>query len=276
MTPAFLITFREVIEASLIVATILGILLRFDQFKSVKTVWIATFSATLLSVVILIGGALLGVRVQELYEQHEAAIEGILMITSAIFITWAIFFLHTYFTQYKVNLLRKVKNTIEENKESGIFILTFTAVFREGIEIVLFLSTIYLADNPFAIFLGFIGGLFSGLVLAFTLFRSTIKIQVRYAFQVSSVLLILFAGGLIIRGIHEFNEIGMIPELSTYTIPFIPSAGTFMSEMVKAIFGITQRMNYVQLITYFLYITGMHWYVFFRKTNTPLINSVPI
>jgi high-affinity Fe2+/Pb2+ permease len=38
MIPAFLITFREVIEASLIVVTILGILTKLNQINDIKTV----------------------------------------------------------------------------------------------------------------------------------------------------------------------------------------------------------------------------------------------
>lgn len=90
MLPAFLITFREVLEASLIVATILGVLLKLRQHKSIRTVAVATSAAVMLSIFLLIGGSLLGVRVHDAYSgATEEIIEGILMITSAIFITWA-------------------------------------------------------------------------------------------------------------------------------------------------------------------------------------------
>lgn len=91
MLPAFLITLREVIEASLIVATILGILVKLKQTKGIKTVWLATGAATMLSIILLGMGSILGLRVQEIYEKHEPYIEGILMVTSAVFITWAVF-----------------------------------------------------------------------------------------------------------------------------------------------------------------------------------------
>src|SRR3989344_3176225 len=94
MIPSFLITFREVIEASLIVATIAGILVKLNQKKQLKTVWLATGAAALLSVMLLVFGTILGIKVQEVFELHEALIEGTLMVTTAIFITWAVFFLH--------------------------------------------------------------------------------------------------------------------------------------------------------------------------------------
>ncbi|QQR64201.1 FTR1 family protein [Candidatus Roizmanbacteria bacterium] len=108
MLPAFLITFREVIEASLIVATILGILSKLNQGKSIKTVWTATALAGFLSVILIGVGSLGGLQFQKLYSgKIEQTTEGVLMITSAIFITWAVFFLHKHFSRYKVELLKR-------------------------------------------------------------------------------------------------------------------------------------------------------------------------
>lgn len=113
----------------------------------------------------------------------EQTTEGVLMITSAIFITWAVFFLHKHFSRYKVELLKKVRDSLEGAEQNGLFILVFTAVFREGFEIVLFLSTIYLSTNPQQIFAGFSAGLLSGLLVAIALFAATIRLPVFYAFR---------------------------------------------------------------------------------------------
>lgn len=264
MLPAFLITFREVIEAALIVATILGILVKLKQKKGIHTTYIAAFAAGAASILLLIVGSLLGVRVQELYEEKEEIIEGILMITSAVFITWAVFFLHTYFARYKTKLLQKIKSTVEQQEQKGLFILVFTAVFREGFEIVLFLSTIYLSENPQHILGGFTLGALCALAVAFALFRATLRMPVYYAFRTTSILLILFAAGLLGRGLHEFGEIGLIPEFGEMNIVFLPEASTFVGGIIKAVFGITQKMHLTQLTAYSLYVIIMSWWVFGR------------
>lgn len=266
MLPAFLITVREVIEASLIVATILGILVRLKQTKSIKTVWLATATATGLSIILVGVGSLLGIRVQEVYAgKTEEFIEGILMVLSAAFITWAVFFLHKYFASYKTRLLVKIKETVEKEEQKGLFILAFTAVFREGFEIALFLSTIYFSSNPAQIFTGFVGGAAAGLLISFGLFAATIRLPVFYAFRITSVLLILFAAGLLARGAHEFAEAGMIPQLAKMTFTFLPQKASVAGDMIKAIFGITRQMDAIQLIAYAMYVAGMNWWVFFRK-----------
>ena len=266
MLPAFLITFREVIEASLIVATVLGILVKLKQEQGIKTVWLATAAAAGLSVLLLGLGALLGIEVQEIYTGRiEELLEGIFMVTSAVFITWAVFFLHNYFSNYKVKLLQKVKDTVEKEEQKGLFFLVFTAVFREGFEIVLFLSTIYFSSNPQQIFSGFAGGMIAGLLISFALFSATLKMPVYYAFRISSVLLILFAAGLLARGIHEFAEAGIVPEIGEIIFVFIPAKATFTGDMLKAVFGISQKMDIIQIALYSAYTAFMAWWVFFRN-----------
>src|SRR3989344_6010 len=268
MLPSFLITLREVIEASLIVATILGILTKLHPQKDVRTVWLATASATLVSVIVLGLGSLFGIKVQELYSgKTEEFIEGILMTLSAIFITWAVFFLHTYFAQYKTRLLVKIRGVMEKEEQTGLFWLAFTAVLREGFEIVLFLSTIFFSSNPGAIFTGFAGGLAGGVLISFGLFAATLRFPVLYAFRMTSALLILFAGGLLARGVHEFTEVGVMPELTSITLSFVPEKATLAGDFIKAIFGVTRTMDITQLSVYLGYVAFMTWWVYFQNRH---------
>lgn len=240
MIPSFLITFREVIEASLIVATILGILVKFRHINSIRTVWVAVLAAFSLSLLLLLGGSVLGIKIQELYiGRMEELIEGFLMITSAIFITWAVFFLHTYFGRYKVRLLKKIKTTVEKDHIASLFALVFTAVFREGFEIVLFLTTIYFSSKPAPILGGFGLGLIAGLLVSFAFFKATIKMPVFWAFRFSSLMLILFAAHLLMKGTHAFIEVGILPNI-----------------------------DLLQLSLSLSYIWIMHWWVFVRPIST--------
>ncbi len=275
MLSAFLITFREVIEASLIVATILGILVKLKQTRVIKTVWLATAAATVASFLLLGLGSLLGLKVQEIYTgRTEELIEGILMTTSAVFITWAVFFLHKYFSRHKVQLLTKIKKSVEAQEQKGLFILVFTAVFREGFEIVLFLTTIYFSSNPQQIFTGFAGGLIGGLLVSIALFSATLRLPVYQAFRASSILLIMFAAGLLSRGLHEFAEAGVVPELTRISLPLLPQKGTFAADVIKAIFGITQQMDIAQITLYVGYSSIMFWYVFLiNSTKNNLLST---
>ena len=270
MLPAFLITFREVIEATLIVATILSLLVKLNQKKGVRTTLYATVTATLSSILLIVFGSLFGLQIQKLYTgRTEELIEGILMIVSAIFITWAVFFLHRTFGRKKIQLLKTIQQTVEKNEQKSLFILVFLAVFREGFEIALFLLTIYLSSSPTSIFLGFTGGAAAALLVSAALFTSLLKLPLYKTFRITSVLLVLFAAGLLARGVHEFNELGILPELGKVTFAFIPHTSTFIGSFIQSIFGMSRTMNTVQIFSYFSYTLLMSWILFFRTRKQP-------
>lgn len=267
MFPAFLITFREVIEASLIVATITGILYRLGQRKHLKILLRATLLALVISILLLAGGSLLGYNMHTVYSgKTEEFAEGVMMTLSVFFITWAVFFLHVHFSGHKEHLMKKVKDSIEKEEERGLFAFIFLAVFREGFEIVLFLSSIYLSSKPADIAVGSLGGLLSGVLLSALLFKTSQKVSIRYAYHASTVLLLLFGAGLLARGIHEFAEAGVVPELLKISFVFIPSTGTFIGETLKTLFGITRNMDILQIGGYALYLIIMMAYL--RRSRT--------
>lgn len=269
MIPTLLITFREVIEASLIVATILGILVRLNQKESIRTVWAAACSALLVSFLLVFGGSTIGINIQRLYHgTSEPLIEGILLIISAFFVTWAVFVLHKHFARKKMHMLQKVKEILVQNEQQGIFVLTFTAVVREGIETVLFLSTMYLTNSPTAITAGFAGGVVLGLGVSLLLFSATIHMPVYYAFRATSFLLILFAAGLLARGIGEFLEFIPMPMLPTLTFGFLPTSSTIAGKLIEALLGISRNMHATAAISYSAYIYVMHRWVFVRSGRT--------
>lgn len=269
MFPSFLITFREVVEAAFIVVTLLGIVTNLKLFHARRTVWQATAFAAILSVALIGIAGILGLKLHTVYVGRvEEITEGVLMFISAIFITWAVFFLHNFFSQQKGLLLQKVKKTIEEQEFKGLFILVFTAVFREGFEIVLFLSTIFISTNPQDIFIGSFIGIFLGIVLSLLLFKTTQRLPMVYAFRITSILLVLFAAGLLARGVHEFAEAKLIPEFFEMTFTFIPEKTTFVGGMIKSLFGLTRKMDIVQIGVYIIYSLGMAVYFFFPHRHS--------
>lgn len=268
MLPAALITFREILEASLIVATILGILSKLHFHQSVKTVWIATASAIIVSILLLFMGSLVGVKIHDVFEDHEPIFEGSMMIISAFFVTWAVFFLHKTFAHHKLSLLQHVRSTIEKNEQKGIFLLVFTAVFREGLEIVLFLSTLFFSNSTGSISLGVLLGTLSAISVAVLLFTATIRLPVFQTFRATSILLILFAAGLLSQGIHELIEAQILPTFSnlpTLTLFFLPSATSHVGSIIQSIFGLSRSMPSIELLFWTIYAWGM-WNVTMKKS----------
>jgi len=268
MFPSFLITFREVIEAALIVATIAGILHRLRAGSYLRIVWIATLAAIGASILLVYGLELFGMGFAGWYTgANEQLLEGCLMIVAAICITWSVLMINRNSSQYKTRLHQELDSHVKKSDKWGLFILIFTSVFREGFEIVLFLTTLGLSTNHEQVFEGFLIGALTGLVFTFVVFGTTIKLHIRLVFRVTSALLILFAAGLLARGIHEFTEAGALPEMSAFVLNFIPEAQTLIGGFIKSMFGITRHMTILQINMYILYSLWMGWWVYARKSH---------
>jgi len=217
MIPTFLITLREVIEATLIVATIFGVLAKLNQSKQMNIVWLAILTALFISFLLVFGGSVVGVHIQQIY---TGAGEGIVYILSAFFITWAVFFLHNQFGRKKMHLISHMQDTITKN---GLFAFTFVAVAREGIETALFLSTQYITSSPASIITGFTGGIVMGICVSVLFFYGTIRLPIFWAFRTTSYLLILFAGMSLALGIGEFHiqTITTLPAIAALAYMFL-------------------------------------------------------
>jgi high-affinity iron transporter len=254
MFPTFLITFREVLEALVIVSIIIGYLKKSHRTDSIRIVWLATFIAFALSFFLLVIGSFLGFQLSNFHSNYEEYIEGTLMFITVFFITWAIFFLHNNLASTQRKLTGHTVRTIDDQSNWGIFALIFTSVFREGMEIVLFLSTLFISTTTQNIIGGFLLGLFVGVLTAVTFYGVTQKFELRRITGYINIFLILFSGGLLMRAIHEFTDAGLIPNIGQFTLNFIPPASTFIGSVFKSILGITQKLNLIQISVYFVYI----------------------
>jgi uncharacterized membrane protein len=91
----------------------------------------------------------------------------------------------------------------------GLAVLTFFLILREGIETVLFLATVNLTTDALMAFGGGLLGL--GLAVAFgvAFVRGTVRIG-RF-FRVTEIVLLVLAAQLLIGGLHELGELGVLP-----------------------------------------------------------------
>lgn len=233
MIPIFLITFREVMEASLIVATILGFLIKLKRWKDIRTVWMAAGAGCIISILLVFAGSIAGVTFQKMYSGHiESFVEGILMTISAVFISMTIISLHSHMSLYKTKLRTIMQGSDTSGWNYKIFLLVFTAVLREGFEIVLSLTTIYLSSESHLIIIGFCLGFAAGLIISVLFVWGAIRLPMYWVFRASNVLLILFAAGLLARSVHEFTEIGVIPAIDLLQLSVYLSYIFFMHRLV--------------------------------------------
>lgn len=202
MIVSFLITFRETLEAVLIITILVAYLSRINRRDMHRYVWIGAIAAVAVSVVI-------GLVVAAIYGSFGGVSEKLFEGTASILATAVL----TYMVFWMAKNARRIRGEVEEkidvviNRESlwGIAILSFVAVVREGIETILFLTAIASSD-PGGTAIGAIAGIALVMVLAVLLMKGMYRLDIRKFFKVTSILLIIFAAGLLGYGVHEFIE----------------------------------------------------------------------
>jgi high-affinity iron transporter len=143
--------------------------------------------------------------------QAEKIFEGTAMLLAAGVLTWMIFWMGRQGRAVQTELERDVRQAAFAGGGWALFSLAFVAVLREGIESVLFLTAAALTASSGATLIHGFVGLGAAAVVGLLLLATTRMLDVRAFFRVTSVLLILFAAGLVAHGVQEFNEVGWVP-----------------------------------------------------------------
>ena len=200
-----IIIFREVLEASLIIGILFTYLKKSGNDGSLKMLWGGVGAAILISIIV----SILFQNIAGGFEGDSSKIfEGVVMILASAVLTTMIIWMAQN-KNISEDLEAKAKESLSSGFKYGIFTLAFVAVFREGVEIILFLYAIALKDG-ISILPSIIGAIL-GLLAGYAIFIQGIKIPLKKFFNVTSVFLIFVASGMLTYGIHELESGGVIP-----------------------------------------------------------------
>jgi len=208
MIDALLIGFREGLEATLITSIILAYLKKTERVQLNRYVYLAAIFAILASILI---GILLQAVAHGVGEESQALFEGTTILLAVIILTTMIFWMWRTAKHIKKELERKIEIAYGKGQILAFFSLVFVVVFREGIETVLFLYAISLTSNAFLTIIGGVIGIGIAALLGLMLYLGSVRIDIKRFFSVTSIIIIIFAAGLTLHAVHEFNEAGVIP-----------------------------------------------------------------
>jgi len=254
MLPGTLLALREGIEASLIISLVLGSLHILTHNRLKRFVWLGAATALLLS---MLAAAGLFLARTAFGGKSEAAFEGASMLFSAAMLTWMILWVRKHASANTASLHSHIEHTLAENAhtERSIFLLSFLAVLREGLELAIFLFTASLTSGFSQTLVGAGLGL-AGAVIAGSLFYSgATRLNLSLFFKLTGALLILFAAGLVGQGLHEFVDAGFISGIihPVWDTNRLISQTSPAGSLLKSLFGYNSRPSLIESITYFLY-----------------------
>lgn len=254
MAAGYLLGLREGLEAAIIVGLLLGALRRTRHPEMTRSLWLGVGSAAALSLLV---GALL-VRIGATLDgTAEELFEGVMLTLAAAVLTWAVVWMQGQ--RAAAGAEAEVGKAASAGQRGAVFLAAFVAVGREGLETGLFVSAAAFASETGPTLLGTALGLFTAIILGAGLYLATLRLDLRRFFAVTSLLLILFAAGLLGHAVHEFNELGWIPggpeplwDTSRFLTP-----GTPLGETATVLLGYDPTPSLAQVIAYAGYLSGM-------------------
>lgn len=209
MLQAFIITLREGVEASLIVGIVFAYLTKIGRPELKRTVFWALGSALAASVAV----AIILARTQ----YNTDIFEGWVMLGAAAFVISMIWFMHKTARTMRGSIENKVARYTgpEGVSKVGLFCFVFLLVLREGVETVLILSAVTLNSTELLSFTGTLLGVTVSVVFGVLFIRGSVKINLQRFFRVTTVILYFVAFQLIVSGLHELSENGVLPSSQT-------------------------------------------------------------
>lgn len=203
MLQSLVITLREGVEAALIVGITLVYLAKIGRADLRRVVYAALGVAIVMSVAL----AVLFAR----FEVNQETFEGWVMLGAAALTISMIIFMMRTARKLRGEIETKVSAFADRGSVIGLFAFVFLMVLREGVETVLVLSAVSLNSAQLMDFLGTLVGVALAVVFGVMFVKGSVRINLQKFFRITTVILFFVAAQLLISGLHELSEGGVLP-----------------------------------------------------------------
>lgn len=249
MIPALLLALREAVEAALVIGVVLGALQKAERTEWNRVVWLGAGTAVLMSAAVALG---LNALRLSLVGPWEPVFEGLMMFLAAGILTWMIIWMFRQGRNEGGRLAAGAMDAVLRGGGAALFLLAFTAVLREGIELAIFLLAAVPGADGAQVALGAGLGIMLAALAGAVVFAFALRLDARRFFLVTGIFLILFAAGLTGRGVHEMNEVGVIPAVVNHVWDSntVVAQDSAVGGILQALFGYNAEPSLTEVIAY--------------------------
>ncbi|MHB0869269.1 MAG: iron uptake transporter permease EfeU [Chloroflexota bacterium] len=267
MVAPLLVTLREGLEAALILGIIVAYLVRTGNRDGLRPVWLGTGLAVLAS---LLAGAGVFFTVGALEGAAEQVFEGVAMLVAVAMLSYVVVWMRHQSSGLRAQLQEKLQAAVGSGSGLALLLMAFVVVVREGIETALFFFAATRAATPTESVVGGLLGLVLAVALGYSIYRGSHRLDLRAFFNVTGLLLILFAAGLLAHGIHEFHEAGLIPEVVAHVwdVNWLIDEKSTPGRFLTALVGYNGNPSLVEVVAYLAYLAAALAY-YFRSAGRP-------
>jgi len=249
-----LIGLREGLEAALVVVILVAFLVKTDRRWALRHVWTGVGVAVALSVAL---GALLTYGTKQLTFEAQELIGGSASIIAVVFVTFMVFWMKSASRTISGELKGKLDRALDMGP-LAIALVAFLGVGREGLETAIFFyaTTEAAGQGNNQPLIGWVIGLGGAVVLGWLIYRGAVKINLAKFFRYTGVLLVLVAGGILAYGLHDLQEAGFLPGLTTlaFDVSATVDPGSWYATLLKGIFNFTPATTVLQAVAWVLYV----------------------
>ncbi len=196
------ITLREGIEAALVIGIILAYLGKTNKQALKKYVYAGIIAA-------VAGSIATAIVIQMLKIEWSDFMGGLMYFITAFFLATMLIWMHRTSKHIRQDIEQSMESALSKWQALGVLVLTFFMIYREGAEIVLFLSTTISKTNPL-VALEAIVGFALAVLFGYLFIKGSLKMNLGRFFKITGVMLAIIIFQLIIGGIHEWSEVGVI------------------------------------------------------------------
>src|ERR671933_38983 len=209
---SYLIGLREGLEMVLVVSILVAYLVKTGRRKQLLPVWLGVAAAVAVS--LGFGWVLTYVSSTVLYGPQHELFDAVTSVVAVGLVTWMIFWMRRTARKLSRELRGRLDGAVGMGLAAVVGI-AFLAVVREGLETtLLFFASAQGATTAWPL-VGLAAGLLTSVVLGVLLYAGAVRINLTRFFTISGVLLILVAAGIFKYAVHDYQEAGLLPGLST-------------------------------------------------------------
>ena len=262
MIPTFVIFFREGIEASMIIAILLSYLNRLGQRRHFRDVFMGVGAA----LVVVVGGGVAAYYFIKHYDGSnvQTYFETATYLLAAVALTYMTFWMQGHARTLTHELQHRSDLALSGGTRAGLALLAFQAVGREGLETMVFTLAIVFASSQQAVtpvhgnflLLGAALGLILALAVAFAIYRLGARLNLKLFFQLLGTLLMVFAAGLLIDAVENFQQLGWLPfgRHVLWNSASLVSEGSSLGDMLHSLLGYAEQPTVLQAVIWVAYV----------------------
>jgi high-affinity iron transporter len=226
-TSALIILLREGLEAILVLAALVAMLIKSGRREALPYVhagWIAALALGGLtwvtaSYAVTVSGA------------GREVTEGVTALVAALMLLYVGFWMHrhSHAARWKTFLEDRVQAALSGRTLWTLASISFLAVYREAFETVLFYQALWVEAGPsghLAVGAGCLAGFVGLILIAWLVLKLGLRLPVGWFFGIGSALMAVLAVVLAGKGIAALQQAGRLP-VEPVDLPTIPSLGVY-------------------------------------------------